>query len=223
MNDSEMQIDSSSDAPRADSSSAQENFTHSPDKNSNTIAPKRSDRTLFTSVIVALVLALIIRFFVAAPYVVSGTSMLPNFQNWNYLIVDRLTYDLSAPQRGDVVVLKLPQDTSRDLIKRIIGLPVDTVALTGAEPTVTIYNKEHPQGFTLSEPYISPANYGGTTNTSYTLGPDQYFVLGDNRVVSADSRIWGILPRSDIVGRVILRLYPFNEISIFPAEARYTK
>ncbi len=218
MNDSEMHSDSSSDALEAHSSLAQTKRATAQEK----IPAKQSDRTLFASVAVALALAFLIRFFVAAPYVVSGTSMEPNFQNWNYLIVDRLTYDFIGPARGDVIVLDLPQDTSRALIKRVIGLPGDTVVLSGTDPTVTIYNKAHPQGFTLNEPYISPANYGGTTNTSYTLGPNQYFVLGDNRVVSADSRIWGILPRSDIVGRVLLRLYPFNEISILPEEARYS-
>ncbi len=147
--------------------------------------------------------------------------MLPTFQNWNYLIVDRLTYDFEQPQRGDVVVLALPQDTSRDLIKRVIGLPGDTLVISGSQPTITIYNKQNPKGLILSEPYIDPANYGGPTNITVTLQADQYYVLGDNRDVSADSRTWGILPRTDIVGRVLLRLYPFNELGIFPCEARY--
>lgn len=184
-------------------------------------AKKESHLSLVVYTIVALGLALIIRFFVAAPYVVDGTSMLPSFQNWNYLIIDHVSYDFSGPQRGDVVVLKLPEDTSRNLIKRVIGLPGDTVVISGPKPTVTIINSDHPQGFTLSEPYIDPANYGGATDMRVTLGPDQYFVLGDNRGVSADSRLWGILPRQDIVGRVLLRLYPFTEIGILPGQARY--
>ncbi len=182
---------------------------------------RSSDRALFISVIVALALAFAIRFFVAAPYVVSGSSMEPNFQDWNYLIVDRLSLTFEPVQRGDVIVLDLPQETSRALIKRVIGLPGDTVVLSGPDPTVTIINAANPKGFVLNEPYIDPANYGGTTDTSYTLGPDQYFVLGDNRKVSADSRIWGILPGEDIVGRVFLRLYPFNELGVLPEQARY--
>lgn len=173
------------------------------------------------SILIALALAALIRVFIFAPYLVSGTSMLPNFQNYNYVLVDRLTYDFSQPQRGDVVVLKLPEETDRDLIKRVIGVPGDTVVLTGANPTITIINAQHPQGVALDEPYVSSANYGGTTNTRYTLGPNQYFVMGDNRAVSADSRIWGLLPRSDIIGVVMLRLYPFNEIGFFPAQTRY--
>jgi signal peptidase I len=173
--------------------------------------------------VLAIGLALFIRFFVAAPYVVSGASMEPNFQDWNYLIIDRVSYDLGAPQRGDVIVFNLPEDTSRALIKRVIGLPGETVELSGTGPTVTIVNKEHPQGFTLSEPYLSPENLGGASNMQVTLGPDQYFVLGDNRKVSADSRLWGVLPRTDIVGRVVVRLYPLNELNILPAEARYVQ
>jgi len=183
---------------------------------------KGADRSLALYIIVAFGLALIIRFFVATPYLVSGSSMEPNFYDYHYLIVDRLSYTFSAPQRGDVIVLDLPEDTSRALIKRIVGLPGETIELTGPNPSVIIINKDHPKGFELNEPYISSANYGGTTNTRYTLGADEYFVLGDNRKVSADSRTWGILPKSDIVGRVFLRLYPFNSISILPAEARYT-
>ncbi len=137
------------------------------------------------------------------------------------MIVDRLTYDFETPQRGDVIVLDLPQQTSRALIKRVIGLPGDTVTLSGPNPTITITDAAHPNGFVLNEPYIDPNNYGGITDTRYTLGPDQYFVMGDNRKVSADSRTWGILPRADIVGRVLLRLYPFNQLGILPAEERY--
>jgi signal peptidase I len=180
-----------------------------------------TDRSVFFYLAIALGIALVIRFFVAAPYIVSGSSMEPNFDNWNYLIVDRLTYRFSAPERGDVIVLNLPEDTHRALIKRIIGLPGDTVQLTDTEPIVTIINTAHPKGFVLKEPYISPSNYGGGTNIKITLGANEYFVLGDNRKVSADSRVWGILPRSDIVGRVLFRLYPLNGIGVLPGTARY--
>jgi len=179
------------------------------------------DRSLFGYALVAVGLALIIRFFVATPYIVSGASMEPTFENHDYLIVDRLTYDFSGPQRGDIVVFGLPQEPSRDLIKRVIGLPGDTVELSGAAPTVTIVNSAHPDGFTLDEPYLSQENLGGSSDMKVTLGADQYFVLGDNRKVSADSRLWGILPRKDIVGRVLLRLFPFNAIGLLPGKANY--
>ncbi len=170
---------------------------------------------------VALGLALFIRFFIAAPYIVSGASMEPTFNNWDYLIVDRVTYDFGKPQRGDVIVFDLPQDTSRALIKRVVGLPGEKVLLSGAGPTVMIVNQEHPEGFIIKEPYLSPENLGGATDMQVTLGPDQYFVLGDNRHVSADSRLWGVLPKKDIVGRVFVRLYPLNGVGVLPGEARY--
>ncbi|MBI5004465.1 signal peptidase I [Candidatus Kaiserbacteria bacterium] len=186
-----------------------------------TIGIVKTERSFFFYLVIALGVALIIRFFIAAPYIVVGSSMEPNFDNWNYLIVDRVTYRLETPQRGDVIVLDLPQDTGRALIKRVIGLPGETVEIKGPAPTVTIINDAHPDGMTLNEPYISPKNFGGASDMNVVLGKDQYFVLGDNRKVSADSRLWGILPRSDIVGRVLFRLYPFNGIGVFPAEARY--
>lgn len=185
--------------------------------------PRTSHVSLFGYTALALGLALFIRFFIAAPYVVSGASMEPNFTDWNYLIVDRLSYDLTNPQRGDVIVFDLPENTARALIKRVIGLPGETVKLSGTAPTVTIINAAHPNGFTLDEPYLSPEDLGGASDMQVTLGPDEYFVLGDNRKVSADSRLWGLLPRQDIVGRVFVRLYPFNEITLLPAESRYTE
>ncbi len=178
-----------------------------------------SSRSFFLYTVIALGLALFIRFFIAAPYVVSGASMEPTFDDWHYLIIDRLSYDLTEPRRGDVIVFDLPQDTSRSLIKRIIGLPGETVVLKGQ--IVTIINKDTPAGFTLAEPYLDPANLTGSNEMEVTLGADQFFVLGDNRRVSADSRLWGTLPRNDIVGRVILRLFPFPDVSILPGEARY--
>lgn len=178
-----------------------------------------SDRALISYTIIALLVALFIRFFVAAPYVVSGSSMDPAFHDWDYLIVDRMTYRLDEPQRGDVIVFDLPQDTSRALIKRVIGLPGDTVVVSGA--TVTITDQEHPEGFVLNEPYLDPRNVGGISDLRVVVPEESYFVLGDNRRVSADSRLWGFLPKYDITGRVLLRLYPFDAISILPGEARY--
>ena len=178
-----------------------------------------SARSLIVYTVAALALAFFIRFFIAAPYVVSGASMIPTFFDYHYLIIDRVTYHLEAPQRGDVIVLDLPQDTSRALIKRIIGLPGETVSLSGN--TVTIINDTHPQGFVLTETYLDPNNLGGPSDMKIQLGMDQYFVLGDNRKVSADSRSWGVLPKQDIVGRAFLRLFPFNKIGILPGTARY--
>ena len=188
-------------------------------KSSSPVTQNGSRGSLLTYTVVALGLALFVRFFIAAPYVVSGASMDPNFDDWHYLIIDRVTYDLGEPQRGDVIVFDLPQEGGRSLIKRVIGLPGETVVLRGT--SVSIVNDEHPQGFTLEEPYLDPKNLSGDNNMRITLKENEYFVLGDNRRVSADSRLWGTLPREQIVGRAFVRLYPFDQISILPEEARY--
>jgi len=192
-----------------------------------------SDRSILLYTVIVVVLALAIRFFVAAPYLVSGPSMEPTFENNDYLIVDRISYGLCAPatlgsecldfenpQRGDIVIFTLPQNPGDTLIKRVIGVPGDTVAIVGN--TVTITDAADPKGFTLAEPYLSAEDLGGPSHVNVTLGADDYFVLGDNRKVSYDSRLWGVLPRQDIIGRVLVRLYPFNDIGFLPGEARYT-
>src|SRR3989344_74041 len=190
---------------------------------SSSLDPSRkitsSPRSLLFYTMVALGLALFIRFFIAAPYMVSGASMEPTFYDLHYLIVDRVSYRLEKPMRGDVIVFDLPENPAKSLIKRIIGMPGETVILKGS--SVMIQNAEHPKGFTLEEPYLNPENLTGMNDFQITLAPDQYFVMGDNRAVSADSRIWGPLPRENIVGRAYLRLYPFNYINILPGEARY--
>lgn len=181
-----------------------------------------SSRSFLLFTVIALGLALAIRFFIAAPYLVDGSSMEPNFYNAHYLVVDRLSYAFGEPSRGDVIVFDLPDESDnpkKSLIKRVIGLPHETVKVNG--DTVTIVNDAHPDGFELNEPYLDPANLDGRTQMQMTLGPDEFFVLGDNRHVSSDSRVWGVLPRENIVGRAILRLYPFNMIDVFPGAMRY--
>ena len=181
--------------------------------------PIESSSSLLTYTVFALGLALFIRFFIAAPYVVSGASMDPTFEDWHYLIVDRVTYELGEPARGDVIVFDLPDNPEKSLIKRVIGLPGETVVLNGN--SVRIVNEAHQKGFTLDEPYLDSANLDGGNNMRVTLEDGEYFVLGDNRRVSADSRIWGTLPRGNIVGRAFVRLYPFDVIDVLPGEARY--
>lgn len=179
----------------------------------------REDKNVLWYAVVALGLALFIRFFVATPYMVSGSSMEHTFENLDYLIIDRLTYTMSDPKRGDVVVFTQPQAHSRDLIKRIVGLPGETVVIRGNE--VSIINAENPDGTVLNEPYLTAENYGGINNMQVTLKENEYYVLGDNRRVSADSRMWGPLPKTDIIGRVIVRLFPFTAIQALPGQARY--
>ena len=187
---------------------------------SSSETPPASSRSIFGYTVVALGLALFIRFFIAAPYIVEGSSMEPTFAGWDYLIIDKIVYDIKKPQRGEVIVFTLPQDASRSLIKRVIGLPGETVRIS--DSTVTIVNASHPDGFALEEPYIDPKNATGGESVERTLGPDEYFVMGDNRRVSSDSRIWGGLPKADISGRVDIRLFPFNMIDVVPGRFTYS-
>lgn len=171
-------------------------------------------KEVFIFILIAVCIVLPFRILVAEPYIVSGASMDPTFTTGDYLIVDKLSYNFTEPKRNSVVVFKFPTETSRNLIKRIIGLPGDTVSVDGT--TITITNTENPNGFVLDESYLV---HNQPNKFSETLGADEYFVMGDNRPASYDSRAWGKLPRNDILGRPLIRLYPFSEIGILPGDA----
>jgi signal peptidase I len=163
--------------------------------------------------IIALLVVIPIRTFIAQPFIVSGSSMVPTFQNGQYLIVDEISYRLHEPKRGDVIVFKYPKDTSLYFIKRIIGVPGENVHIEGS--TITIKNKENPEGFVLDESYVKNRS---ENKIDITLGANEYYVMGDNRSASSDSRVWGTLPRDLIVGRAYLRLFPLNTIGFLPGE-----
>lgn len=162
--------------------------------------------------IIALIIVLPIRWFVALPFIVSGASMEETFHNNEYLIVDQLTYKFEDPARGDVIVFRYPRDPSKFFIKRVIGLPGETIKIAGN--SVTIINSENPEGLVLNEPYAEIART--MSNLTQELGEGEYFVMGDNRDASSDSRVWGTLEESKIVGRALLRLFPLNEVGLFP-------
>lgn len=161
--------------------------------------------------IIALAIVVPIRMWIAQPFVVSGDSMFPTFHNGEYLIIDEISYILGTPKRGDVVVFKYPNDPSRYFIKRIIGLPNEEVSIKNGE--ITIKNKENPEGFKLVEPYL---NEKFSTTEVQKIGDEEYFVMGDNRNRSSDSRSWGLLPRENMTGRAFLRLLPIKKISYLP-------
>jgi signal peptidase I len=161
----------------------------------------------------ALLIVLPIRLFIAQPFIVSGASMDPTFETGEYLIVDQLSYRIDNPKRGEVVIFKYPKDETKYFIKRIIGLPGETVELEGTK--VTIKNKDNPEGFALTEPYITERNEK-EDNMIVKLTDGQYFVMGDNRRQSSDSRAWGTLPRGNIIGTPFVRLFPVNKIGVFP-------
>jgi len=129
--------------------------------------------------------------------------------------VDRLTYRFNEPQRGDVVVFQYPGNPSIYYIKRIIGLPGETVTIK--DGIVSITHSSEPKGFVLQEPYVEP-NHRSHDSHKVTLGETQYFVMGDNRTQSSDSRVWGPLDEKRIIGRPIVRLLPIQYISLLPGE-----
>lgn len=168
-------------------------------------------KELATFAIIAVCIIYPFRKFVAEPYIVSGASMSPTFETGHYLIIDKISYRFTPPQRDDVIVMKYPKDTSRDFIKRIIGLPNETVDIRNG--AVYIINTEHPEGMLLSEDFITLTQ---KENLTRRLGPNEYFVMGDNRAGSFDSRSWGPLPKEDIIGKPLLRLYPLTQIGVLP-------
>ena len=156
-------------------------------------------------VVLSLLIILPIRYFIMQPFFVRGESMIPSFDDKDYLIVDEISYRLGEPKRGEVIVFRFPQDPSQYYIKRIIGMPEETVEI--ANGIVTIFNRDNPAGFTLSEPYLTETTPG---DVKIKLDEREYFVLGDNRDSSSDSRRWGPLYRHLIVGRAWIRVWPFN-------------
>lgn len=164
-------------------------------------------------VVISLAIVLPIRYFLVQPFFVKGASMEPNFKDGEYLIVDEISYRFSEPKRGDVLVFKYPLDPSQYYIKRIIGLPGEKIEIKNGK--VIIYNNLFSQGWEIKEPYLPK---GRTTygNTEIKLGNQEYFVLGDNRLASFDSRRWGVLPKKDIIGKVYLRAWPFAAAQIIP-------
>ncbi|MDE2021595.1 MAG: signal peptidase I [Patescibacteria group bacterium] len=174
-------------------------------------------KDLFTLAFLIVVVVVPIRIFVVSPFVVDGSSMHPTFENLDYLIVDELVYDLHTPTRGDVIVFRYPGNPSIFYIKRIIGLPGETVAINRGVVTITTNDGKK---ISLAEPYVVAED--ATYTNSVSLGADEYFVMGDNRPNSSDSRVWGPLPRKNIIGRVDFRLLPIAKIGFFPGEATYT-
>lgn len=157
--------------------------------------------------VIALAIILPVRWFLIMPFIVKGQSMEPAFHNNDYLIIDELSYRLQPIARGDVVVFVPVVDPSEFYIKRVIGLPGEKISIR--DGVITIKNNEFPNGFDVKETYIDEYTYGNVNDL--VLGEDEYFVLGDNRDNSSDSRRIGPVKKSAIVGRVWLRGLPLDQ------------
>ncbi len=178
--------------------------------------PKTIFNNLWDIVKLAVLAALIvipIRFFVFQPFIVNGQSMEPNYHSADYLIIDEVSYRFNDPKRGDVVVFKYPKNTSIKYIKRIIGLPGETIEIRNKGVFIT---KDGSTAKLDESAYLSADTYENWKRmTDYpltTLGEGQYFVMGDNRDNSSDSRVWGLLPRKNIVGKTFYTFSIFNAI-----------
>lgn len=163
-------------------------------------------------VILALVIVIPIRYFVFQPFVVKGLSMTPAFHDGDYLIIDEISYRFKEPQRGEVIVFKYPKDPSQKFIKRIIGLPQEKVELQHEQIIIT---DEFGETTVLNESnYLLSQSWLGEMEVN--LKEDEYFILGDNRAHSFDSRRWGPLSKEYIVGRVLLRAWPPKAMAYIP-------
>lgn len=163
-------------------------------------------------VVLAAITIVVVRSFLFKPFVVEGQSMEPNYYEREYLLIDELSYHLREPKRGEVVVLRAPVIQKEYYLKRVIGLPGEKIKIENNK--VIIYNDEFPQGKVVEEKYLDEATTG---SLSVQLGPEEYFVMGDNRNESYDSRKFGAISKNSIVGRTWVRGYPFDRITMFGA------
>jgi signal peptidase I len=161
---------------------------------------------------ISLVIIIPVRYFLIQPFYVKGASMEPNFFDHEYLIIDELSYRLNEPARGDIVVFKYPKDPKQFFIKRVIGMPEETVEIIDGK--IRLYTKDHPNGFFLDETgYID--GVFTSSRQIVQLKKGEYYLMGDNRPASLDSRIFGPVERDLIVGKVLLRGYPVDRWKVF--------
>lgn len=186
-------------------------------KNSEIETPKKSNffKEIIKFIIIITVSVFFVRSFIALPFIVVGPSMDPTFNTGQYLIVDRVSYRIHDPRRNDVIVFRYPNDPRVFYIKRIIGLPGETISIDTGK--IKIINSENPEGIDLSNDYVSK-NHRSSENFKTILEENEYFVMGDNRTESSDSRAWGALDKKYIIGRPILRLWPISKIDLVPGK-----
>lgn len=167
-------------------------------------------------IVISLVIIIPVRYFLIQPFYVKGASMEPNFYDHEYLIIDEITYRFNTPKRGDIVVFRYPRNPQEYFIKRLIGLPGEEVQIK--DGNVFVYNSEHPEGIKLDESYLPEGlKTFGLTEEKIKLDDNNFFVLGDNRNSSKDSRSFGQVDRSFIIGRVLFRGWPFTRVKVFEA------
>jgi len=171
------------------------------------------------TIVMALAMFAMVYLFLAQPHQVHGESMFPNFEDKEYLLTEKVSYRFREPKRGDVVIFKYPKAHEYDYIKRLIGLPEETILLEGEK--VKIFNDQHPEGFILEESYLNPKTktIGRTVikpGQKFHIPKDNYVMMGDNRERSSDSRAWGTVKREELIGRAWLRYWPPQALAFIP-------
>lgn len=192
--------------------------------NAKLLEPDERPSSLLLWIISVVIVVKITQIYIVQPFIVDGASMVPTFHNKEFLLVDKFSYLVGKPERGDIIIFKLYEGgvnpyTGKHLIKRVIGLPGERIVVQ--DGVTTIYNKDNPGGFRLDESFITYKDL--EKDVDVTLDDHHYFVMGDNRAQSYDSRDWGPLDAANMEGQVLLRLYPFSTASFEPGRYIYTK
>jgi len=211
MNEENNKIDQSADEQRENQIDPKdmelENFSEKDEEPSLSFV-KKTGLLIFEVikvVLISLAIILPVRLFLVQPFYVEGASMEPNFFQNEYLIIDEISYRFNEPQRGEVIIFKSPQDSHSYFIKRVIGLPGEKVKVKDGR--IFINSQE------LAELYIN--NFSSEDNEEIIIAQDEYFVLGDNRINSLDSRSFGPIKKTSIIGRVWVRGWPVNRFNTF--------
>lgn len=165
----------------------------------------------FETIVLALVIFVLVYFFVAAPHQVKGLSMYPTFDDKQLILTDKISYRLGVPKYRDVVVFKAPTNPDYDYIKRIIGVPGDKIRIE--QNGVYVNDKLLDESY-LPESTITSEGVFLSFNREITVPDDEYFVMGDNRSGSSDSRAWGFVKRKELIGKVFFRYFPFNKVGL---------
>lgn len=164
-------------------------------------------------VLISVAIIVPVRYFLIQPFYVKGASMEPTFHDDEYLVIDELSYRFRAPQRGEVVVLKNPRGGRDFYIKRIIGLPGERISIQSGQVRIT--NAAYPTGFVLDETAYLASSIRTHGDIEEELGPNDYYLLGDNRAASLDSRSFGSIAKQEIVGRTWVRVWPLKKATVF--------
>ncbi|PIS05028.1 MAG: signal peptidase I [Candidatus Buchananbacteria bacterium CG10_big_fil_rev_8_21_14_0_10_42_9] len=203
-------------------------FSNSPNSNQSS---NSNDPTLFKEalifiweivkvVVISLAIIIPVRYFLIQPFYVKGASMEPNFHDNEYLIINEITYRFNDPERGDVVVFRNPNNKKEFFIKRIVGLPGETVAINNGR--IVIKNNSNPQGIVLEEDYLEPGTKTlANNNKEWTVPALHYFLLGDNREHSLDSRIFGPVDQDLIIGSALVRGWPVDRLGFVGGDVIY--